>query len=485
MANFGHYGMPNPANFQDVNKGAVTYTNLDKILVMSPSEMGRLVRIKTPNGYGVRLPDARQLAKFKTVTIVNLSNTSAIDITDNNGNLVKTCLPNTSVVCQCTSISTSSGVWTAKQFGAGAMSNIAYGAATVLSANNADLNSICPLTPTSAIVFYRDVTNANYPTAQVITVNGTTISYGTSTVVNSSGAEVGAATIGVDSICALSSTSVFVAYKIGTTTYGQILTISGTTITPATASSISTLLVGTSLYAVALSASTVVVLAQAINTNYYMTATAITVSGTTLTIGALTTLDATNALGGQGYSSIAPLSSTSAVLTYANDSNYYLFAQVITVSGTTITVGSAITLVSADNRTNQSICALNSTTAVAFYSSASSSYYPVATILNISGTTVTSGNSYTLISVQYNWVAICALDTATMLVLFSTGSSGNNYAAVITKTGATLAIGSLVTLNTTAMTFDSLCTMDSKDAIAFYRDVTNANKPTAIALTIF
>jgi hypothetical protein len=106
--------------------------------------------------------------------------------------------------------------------------NIQGGTETVFNSGDTTVISTALIDSTHVLVAYSDGGNSNYGTAQILTISGTTITAGTEYVFNSATSNYMSATL-------IDSTHVLVAYEdfSYSTRYGtaQILTISGTTIT--------------------------------------------------------------------------------------------------------------------------------------------------------------------------------------------------------------------------------------------------------------
>ena len=184
MSNNGSFGFVNPAN-SSTEKAIAIYRNLDKDFVLSPADMGSTVRIEAPNTYRVRLPDARQLVADLMVIITNASTTTAFDIIDNNGGIIKTVLPLQTAIVWNTSKTTSSGVWTATIMGKGSMTNISLGAEQNIYSTSVAANRIkvCGISDTRAVLFY--VTGSTMM-AVLLTIAGSAITAGTPITVQAS-----------------------------------------------------------------------------------------------------------------------------------------------------------------------------------------------------------------------------------------------------------------------------------------------------------
>lgn len=178
----------------------------------------------------------------------------------------------------------------------------------------------------------------NYDTeilyGMVVTVSGTTISAGTDTKISS--------TFGSGSIIhakLLPNGKIFIAHSYGSssaTLYGTIVTVSGTTISIETSTKLSSTTAIKNIQAEVLSENSVFVV-YSYNSNYQPMGIVCTINGTTITSGTDTILYET-LQSGRGLSTLL-LPSGKILIVHATDSPYGLSAVIVTVSGTTITLG--------------------------------------------------------------------------------------------------------------------------------------------------
>lgn len=181
-----------------------------------------------------------------------------------------------------------------------------------------------------------------------ISVSGTTVTIGTA--LDTSVTSVANAGI---TLHALTSTTAIVIYKEGSaapyTNTARVISVSGTTCTAGTAVSGVTSNFSPAAGRALLSP-TLALIVDNNNTTTEVRATAISISGTTCTAGTTTLIESglTNVGLGYGYSrqntSLAPLSGTTALMTYDHSLGGITQSRavVISVSGTTITAGSAL-----------------------------------------------------------------------------------------------------------------------------------------------
>lgn len=145
-------GLLNPFGNGGRTDSSAYYSNLDKNLVLSASDMGKLITISKSNGYGVVLPDARQLIKNVVVNIANKS-TTPISVFNNNGQILKVIPINQTIICNCTGKLSSSGVWTTTILGTSLMNSIGVNAPTQLATISGTTVvtgsvSVCPISST-------------------------------------------------------------------------------------------------------------------------------------------------------------------------------------------------------------------------------------------------------------------------------------------------------------------------------------------------
>ena len=206
---------------------------------------------------------------------------------------------------------------------------ISKGTATTFNSAYTGKLSAVTLNENKVLVAYCDTDNSSYGKAIILTINGTTISKGTATTFNSANTAYSISTV------ALSESKVLVAYSYGTS-YGtaQILTISGTTITTNTAKNFNSSRVY-SISTVALSDSSVLVAYEDYSNSQYGRAIILSIDGTTITVGTKTTL---NSSATTAFSCIA-FSSTSVTVFYVSTGGLY---KTFKISGTTITTNNQI-----------------------------------------------------------------------------------------------------------------------------------------------
>jgi hypothetical protein len=287
----------------------------------------------------------------------------------------------------------------------------------------------CVLDSKRVLLAYRNENNSGYGTAIVLSISGTTITTGTAVVFNSGSTDF-------IRTCVLDSGRVLVVYEnLNNSSYGTavILTISGTIITVGTA----TVIINTTytyIHSICMLNSERVLVVYSIgNSPYYGAAVILTVSNTTLTTGSVTVFN------NKFTSSISAcvLDSSRVLVAYEDvDDSHYSKAVILTVSGTTITVGTTIVFNNAYT-SGISACTLDNGRVLVAYEDVNNSYYGKAVILTVSGIAITVGTAIVFNNAKTYSISTCALDNGRVLVAY--GSQDSFGAMVIlTTSGANI-----------------------------------------------
>jgi hypothetical protein len=288
--------------------------------------------------------------------------------------------------------------------------SISFGTATVFESANSNSFSVTPISETKVVIAYGDAGNSQYGTAIVGTVSGTSISFGTVAVFESANSQY-------ISVTSISSTQVVIGYTdVGNSNYGTAIvgTISGTYIsfgTPVVFESATS----TYISVTSISSTQVVIAYRDDGNSYYGTAIVGTVSGTSISFGTATVFESAFSI----YFSVTSISSTQVVIAYRDDGNsYYGTAIVGTVSGTSISFGTATVFESA-NSNYISVASISATQVVIAYTDAGNSNYGTAITYNLPYT-----NSENFIGITAEAIADEATGTVTLLGGVSSNQSG-------------------------------------------------------------
>jgi hypothetical protein len=351
-----------------------------------------------------------------------------------------------------------------------------FGSAVVFdSAISNQISATYDSTNNRVVIAYRDVGNSNYGTAIVGTVSGTSISFGTAVVFESANSSYNSATY--DS----TNNRVVIAYSDGgNSSYGTAIvgTVSGTSISFGTAVVFES---ASSLFISATYDSTnnrVVIAYRDGGNSNYGTAIVGTVSGTSISFGTAVVYKTANS----AYNS-ATYDSTNnrVVIAYRDgDNSFYGTASVGTVSGTSISFGTAVVYASATG-TNNSVTydSTNNRVVIAYTNSLSDT----AIVGTVSGTSISFGTAVVFdsgSSVTYSTTYDSA-NNRVVITYHDQGNSSYGTAIVGTVSGTSISFGTAVVFES-ADSGDSSVTYDSTNnrIVIAYSDYGNSQYGTAI-----
>jgi len=304
------------------------------------------------------------------------------------------------------------------------------------------------------------------------TVSGTSISYGSGTVVRG-----GATSVSSISIVLADADRLAVFVNSGTSIgFCAIVTVSGTTPTyvestltnfaSATCSSISAVKVDTNkiLVCYRLTGST-------FGTCVYVTAPTGTGS---FAIGSEATFNAATT----SYISVSALSTTSAIVAYQDGGNSnYGTAQILSISGTTITPGTEYVFSGTTATTYTSVAAISATQAVITYEAGGGNTV-VAT--NSSGT-LSYGTPATFTDGQYNSTA--KIDSTHVIIASQVAATNLGQSIIGTVSGTGITLGTAYSYNAAESTYNSVCYLGSNKSAIAYTDVGSSSYGTAVVNT--
>jgi len=334
--------------------------------------------------------------------------------------------------------------------------------------------SVTQLDATHALVCYYEWGNGYYGTAQVLTISGTTVTAGAKTAFNNT-------SISYNSVTQLDATHALVCYQdSGNSNYGtaQVLTISGTTVT-AGAKTVFNSATTTYVSVTQLDATHALVCYTDGGNSSRGTAQVLTISGTTVTAGAKTVFNAATTY----YISVTQLDATHALVCYTDGGNSNRgTAQVLTISGTTVTAGTE-TVFNNASTTYVSVTQLDATHALVCYYDGGNSNYGIACVLTISGTTVTAGTETVFNAATTNYISVTQLDATHALVCYQDVSNSQyGTAQVLTISGTTLTAGAETVFNNAGTYYISATQLDATHALVCYQDSGSGSYGTACVL---
>ena len=314
----------------------------------------------------------------------------------------------------------------------------------VANANSTRDYTACTLSAGVELVAWVD-TAAGHFYAVVVTTTGTSNAYGTVL-------SLGASTPSFLNVITLDSGRVLCCSGPSSGVVAVVLSISGTTITantPLTGGS----LIADSISIALLSADQTLLVGNSSRGSAFSEAYVITTSTTTVSsfgVGFqfVTTSDGSDV-------SVSTLTSTTAIVAWCSSSvtNRRPTVQVLSISGTTVTAPGSAVILEAAFRSDPSITALSATEAVCtYYNSTGEGIFACA--MTISGTTITAGTAASISvnapdsGAQSN--NILALTSTLALLTWYDDAAGQFTGVVITTTGSSFTAGSKVQIAATS-----------------------------------
>ena len=411
----------------------VTTTTTD--ITLTNADGGAFLTVTSTATVKINLPAANTFTGSRTITLKNIG-TFAMLVYDNAGNYLFPLVANQGVICWASVATTAAGTWTIEDpvpdfIG----SQGVIGNSAAVSAYT--YNTTAPLSSTQQLTVY---SAAGSLYGIVSTNTSGVLAFGAPQTLVSGG-------VGDFSGVAGLSGSLGVAWYgvSGTSDIRAIaFTVSGTTLTPgssvAIASSVQMVINNNSTPQILMmSATTAVVVYHASNS---LTGNILSVSGTTVTVGTASTL---NTFVTSYPSGLCVLSATLFMVSYYNNSGTLgVFAKTCSVSGTTITPNAESSSISGGGNYAwiSRLTTLSSTLAVIAYYPSSAQITSLRP-LSISGTTVLLGNETQ--RANFSRWALCG--TASNAGVFASTSG----ASVISCTGFTVSYPSMTFGTTTTM----------------------------------
>jgi hypothetical protein len=334
------------------------------------------------------------------------------------------------------------------------------------------------------VIAYQDAGNSDYGTAVVGTVSGASISFGTP-VAFTNGDAGGEIALAFDS----SSNKVVIAYiNQQNSYYGTAIvgTVSGTSISFGTAVVFES---ATAYYIGSTFDSTnnkIVLSYRDAGNSDYGTAIVGTVSGTSISFGSAVVFESATT-----NETAATYDSTNGriVIAYSDTGNSgYGTAIVGTVSGTSISFGSAVVFETAVINSTTATYDSSSNKIVITYSDGGNSYYGTAIVGTVSGTSISFGTAVVFNAANTQQYTSATFDsTANKVVIAYTDTANSSHGAAIagTVSGTSISFGT-TTVTNAAVTYYNAATYDSTNnkVVIGYKDAGNSNYGTAVVFTV-
>ena len=303
--------------------------------------------------------------------------------------------------------------------------SISYATPVRYTAQGATYNNTVVYDPTNqrVVAIYMDGNNSNYGTAVVGTVSGTTTSWGSPVVFTANNSRYYSATF--DS----NAGKIVIAYQNQANTYGQAI-------------------VGT-------------------------------VSGTSISFGTAVTFEAASAR----YVNIGFDSNVNkVVIAYRDDGNSGYGTSIVgTVSGTSISFGSAVIFESAESSDYNVVFDSNANKVVIAYSDVGNAYKGTAIVGTVSGTSISFGSASIFNSGTISTGISASFDSAQNKVIVGYLISSDGEAVIGTVSGTSISFGTPVEFSDGTLTYvSSVYDANSSATVFNYMDSTGSNDGTGI-----
>ena len=327
------------------------------------------------------------------------------------------------------------------------------------------------------VISYQDAGNSNYGTAVVGTVSGTTISFGTPVVFET--ANSWEQTITFDS----SSNKVVICYlDAGNSSHGTAIvgTVSGTSISFGTAVVFESAATRYPAATFDSDSNKVVIAYQDEGNSDQGTAIVGTVSGTSISFGTAVIFEAAQT---EYISCTFDSASNKVVICYSDaGNNDYGTAIVGTVSGTSISFGTAVVFEAATSRYISAIFDSNSNKVVIAYQDNGNSNYGTGIVGTVSGTAISFGSAAVFESGTTEYIS-ATFDSTNNKAAFSykDTSTSKGKAIVGTVSGTSISFGTAVEYDSSvpqwvSSAFDS----NASSVVIAYKDTGNSNYGTSV-----
>ena len=270
-----------------------------------------------------------------------------------------------------------------------------------------------------------------YLYGMIVSINGNTISAGADNKLNANTSTTGA-TISTQ---LLQNGNVFIAHSFTSyRLYGMIASINGNSISPGTDTRLSGTNNSGSTISTQLLQNGNVFIAHSYDSNYYLYGIVCFINGTTITTGNDMEIEKTTPYSGSKDISTVVLPNNNIFIAHRSTGQAYLYGIVCTINGSLVFVNGTDTIINdSETYTGFKISAVAlDDTRVFIIHSYSSSRYLYAVIVTINGTTVTVGTDTQLNAETYsgNKISSLLLQNGTIFTAHSYSSNYNLYAQI-------------------------------------------------------
>lgn len=309
-------------------------------------------------------------------------------------------------------------------------------------------------------IAHRYTTNSDLY-GMVVTINGATIIAGTHTVIRQTNSADAISAVALD------SSKVLIAHNSGGGANAHlrvtVCTIDGTTITANSTKELSSSTYTGSRILAKLLPSGNVFIAHSYGSNYQLYGIVCTVSGTTISNGTDTAVNASDNAGNAISTCLLP--NGNIFIAHSYGSSYYLYGIVCSINGTTITKGNDTAIEKSTSYSGGSdiftVVLPNNNVFIAHRSTGQVYLYGIVCTIDgslvfVNGTDTIINNSETYTGAR---ISAVALDDARVFIAHSYSSSYYLYAVVVTINGTTVTVGTDTTLNAVTKSGNTISTL--------------------------
>ncbi len=362
---------------------------------------------------------------------------------------------------------------------AGSSVTQALGTAVVFeSANSNWISATYDANAQKVVIAYKDGDNSNYGTAIVGTVSGTSISFGTAVVFES------ATSVYISATYDANAQKVVIAYSdYGNSYYGTAIvgTVAGTSISFGTAVVFES---AESNYISATydsNAQKVVITYKDGDNSNYGTAIVGTVSGTSISFGTAVVFESASSI---YISATYDANAQKVVIAYRDNGNSnYGTAIVGTVSGTSISFGTAVVFESAESINISATYDSNAQKVVIAYRDGGNSNYGTAIVGTVSGTSISFGTAVVFESATSSFISATYDSNAQKVVIAYRDAGNSDYGTAIvgTVSGTSISFGTVVLFESAQSSYISaVYDANTQKVVIAYSDGGNSDYGTSV-----
>jgi len=345
--------------------------------------------------------------------------------------------------------------------------NIAYALTfnfgTELLLNNAStsFSAVAAIDSTHALVVFADTTGPGQ--AAVATIDGSTITLGSPSTFDGS-------TVRYVDVALLDSTHAIIVYQTSTTAKAVIATISGTSVSYGTAATIAsnmnTSTSGRSIFVSVLDSTHFITVYSTLSSSVYtQSLKAGSVSGTTITLGTATT--AYTHSSPSPYNALTALDSTHFVTTYATSLGVG-YGVAGTVSGTTTSTGAAVQYAGESNGVD--IASYDSTHVLFAYRTANP-FNANTLIATVSGNSISFASDTQIAAGNATYLTLAKIDSTHLILVYSALSSSYQGKAIqLTIADSTITADTAVDFGNSGIgSFPEIALLSDSSALIVYK----------------